>query len=101
MKEILDSIKPTFNLLLPLIQATGVAIFFHLASSFLRYLEELYLSNLDSFIYDRLLSRLPLRSTDTILILESLQRQFKDVHAVLKRLENNILPPKEVKESSD
>jgi hypothetical protein len=100
MKEILDSIKPTLNLLLPLIQAAGVAIFFHLASTFLRYLEELYLSNLDSFVYDRLLSRLPLRSNDTILILETLQGQFRELRVALKRLENEVLSKTEVEKPS-
>ena len=90
-KEILDSIKPTLNLLLPLIQAAGMAIFFQLALTLLRYFEELYLSNLDSFIYDRLLSRLPLRSNDTVLILETLQGQFRDLQASLKKLEEKIL----------
>jgi len=89
-KEILDSVKPTLNLLLPLIQAAGVAIFFQLASTLLKYFEELYLSNLDAFIYDRLLSRLPLRSNDTLLILETLQGQFRDLHAALKKLEEKI-----------
>ena len=89
-KEILDTIKPTLNLLLPLIQAAGVAIFFQLALTLLRYFEELYLSNLDSFIYDRLLSRLPLRSNDTVLILETLQRQFRDLQASVKKLEEKI-----------
>jgi hypothetical protein len=89
-KEILDTIKPALNLLLPLIQAAGVAIFFQLASILVRYFEELYLSNLDSFIYDRLLSRLPLRSNDTLLILETLQGQFRDLHAALKKLEEKI-----------
>ncbi len=91
VKEILDTVKPSLSLLLPLIQVAGVAVFFHLASSFLRYLEELYLSNLDSFIYDRLLSRLPLRSNDTILILEALQRQFRDLQAAFKRLESKVI----------
>jgi hypothetical protein len=95
-KEILDAIRPTLNLLLPLIQAAGAAIVFQLASTLLRYFEELYLFNLDSFIYDRLLSRLPLRSSDTILILESLQGQFKDLHAALKRLEDKVMPKSEI-----
>jgi hypothetical protein len=95
-KEIVDSIKPSLNLLLPLIQTAGVAIFFQLASTFLRYLEELYLFNLDSFIYDRLLSRLPLQSGDTLVILESLQGRFKELHAAIKRLESKVLPQSEV-----
>ena len=92
-KEILDTVKPTFNLLLPLIQAAGVAVFFQVAATFLRYFEELYLSNLDAFIYDRLLSKLPLRSNDTLLILETLQKQFRDLNAALQRLENKVFPP--------
>ena len=90
-KEILEIIKPALNLLLPLIQAAGAAIFFQLASMSLRYFEELYLSNLDSFIYDRLLSRLPLRSNDTVIILEILQGQFRDLHAALKKLEEKVV----------
>ena len=99
-KEILDSIKPTLNLLLPLIQAAGIAIFFQLALTLLRYFEELYLSNLDSFIYDRLLSRLPLRSNDTVLILETLQGQFRDLQASLKKLEEKILLKSEVEKQT-
>ena len=95
-KEIFDTIKPTLNLLLPLIQAAGMAVFFQLASTLLRYFEELYLSNLDSFIYDRLLSKLPIRSHDTVLILETLQQQFRDLQAALKSLENKVLSPSEV-----
>jgi len=99
-KEILDSIRPTMNLLLPLIQAAGVAIFFQWASTLLRYFEELYLSNLDTFIYDRLLSRLPLRSNDTVLILETLQRQFRDLQASLKKLEEKIFSQSEVEKQT-
>ncbi|SPF35455.1 conserved membrane hypothetical protein [Syntrophobacter sp. SbD1] len=92
-KEIIESIKPTFSLLLPLIQAAGIAVFFQVAATLLRYFEELYLSNLDSFIYDQLLSKLPLRSSDTLLIMETLQQQYKDLNASLKRLENKLLSP--------
>ena len=99
-KEILDTIKPTLNLLLPLIQAAGMAVFFQLASTLLRYFEELYLSNLDSFIYDRLLSRLPLRSNDTILILETLQQQFRDLQASLRSLEKKVLSRSEVEKKT-
>ena len=99
-KEILDAIKPTLNLLLPLIQAAGMAVFFQLAATLLRYFEELYLSDLDSFIYDRLLSRLPFRSNDTILILETLQQQYRELQAALKSLENKVLSPSEVEKQT-
>ncbi|MGA2228801.1 MAG: hypothetical protein ABSH41_30565 [Syntrophobacteraceae bacterium] len=99
-KEILDAIKPTLNLVLPLIQAAGLAVFFQLAATLLRFFEELYLSNLDSFIYDRLLSRLPFRSNDTILILETLQQQFRELQTALKKLENKVLSPSEVEKQT-
>jgi hypothetical protein len=95
-KELVDIIKPTFNLLLPLIQAAGMALFFQLVATPLSYLEDLYLSNLDALIYDRVLAKLPVSHNDTILILETLQRQFKDLSAALKRLEGKVLPPSEI-----
>ena len=95
-KEILDTIKPTFNLVLPLIQAAGMALFFQLAATLLRYFEDLYLSNLDALIYDRVLSKLPLRSKDTILILETLRQQLKDLNAAVRRLENKIVSPADI-----
>jgi len=95
-KEILDAIKPALNLLLPLIQAAGMAVFFQLAATLLWYFEELYLSNLDAFIYDRLLSKLPMRSKDTALILETLQHQFRDLSAALRRIEDMVISRSEV-----
>ncbi len=99
-KEILDAVKPTLNLLLPLIQAAGVAVFFRLAFTLLRYFEELYLSNLDAFIYDRLLSRLPPRSGDTVFILETLQWQFKDLQTAIKNLENKVFSQTKVEKGT-
>lgn len=92
-KQIIDTLKPTLSLLLPLIQAAGVAFFLRFASILLRHLEELYLSSLDAFIYDKLLSRLPVRSNDAAHILEMLQRQFKEFGAALERLEKKALSP--------
>ncbi len=89
-KELLDSFQTIPNALLPLVQAAGLVIFFKLAAGFLRRFEELYLSNLDALIFDRLLSKLPFQSNDTLIILESLQRQFSDLQTVLKRIERTI-----------
>jgi len=99
-KEILDTIKPALSLLLPLIQAVGMAVFFQLAATLLWYFEELYLSNLDAFIYDRLLSKLPVRSTDTTLILETLQQQIRDLNASLRRIEDKLFSRSEVQRPS-
>ncbi len=92
-KQIISTIKPVFSLLLPLIQAAGVALFLQLAAVFLRHLEELYLSSLDAFLYDRLLSRLPATSSDPTRMLEMLQRQMKEFGAALERLERRLLSP--------
>jgi hypothetical protein len=83
-----------------LIQAAGVAVFFRLAFTLVRYFEELYLSNLDAFIYDRVLSKLPMRSTDTTLILESLQQQIRDLNASLRRIEDKLFSRSEVQRRS-
>jgi hypothetical protein len=99
-KEILDTIKPALSLLLPLIQAVGMAVFFQLAATLLWYFEEFYLSNLDAFIYDRVLSKLPMRSTDTTLILESLQQQIRDLNASLRRIEDKLFSRSEVQRRS-
>ncbi|MDR3570428.1 MAG: hypothetical protein P4L43_20585 [Syntrophobacteraceae bacterium] len=94
-KEIFESLKPTLSLLLPFFQAVGVAFFLQIASTLLRYLEDLYLSGLDAFLYDRLLSRLPLSrgANDSVVLLEALQRQFREFGAVLSRLEKKLLSP--------
>jgi len=50
-------------------------------------LEGLYLANLDASLFDQMLSELPIRSSDTLLILESLHKHFRDLQAALKHLE--------------
>lgn len=89
-KELIDTFQSIPNSLLPLVQAAGLVVFFKLAAGFLRRIEELYLSNLDALLFDRLLSKLPFQSNDTLIILEALQRQFSDLQAVLKRIERTI-----------
>jgi hypothetical protein len=53
-------------------------------------LENLYLANLDALLYDRLLSTMPIRSSDTILILEALQKHFREVNQMIERLERSV-----------
>jgi hypothetical protein len=89
-KELIDSIQSIPVVFLPLAQIAGVVIFFKLASGLLRRMEELYLSNLDALVFDRLLSKLPFQSSDTIIILEALKHQFDDLHAALKRIERIV-----------
>ncbi len=73
--------------MLPLVHLTILAIILGLASALMNRLEGLYLANLDASLYDQMLSELPIRSSDTLLILESLQNHFRELQAALKRLE--------------
>lgn len=91
-KEILDTVQTIPNALLPLVQAAGLVVFFKLVSGLLARMEDLYLSNLDSLIYDRLLSRLPFQSNDTLIILDTLQRQFHEIREALKNMERPAAP---------
>jgi hypothetical protein len=76
--------------MLPLVQLTVLAVFLGLAHAFLNRLEGLYLANLDASLYDQILSELPIRSSDTLLILNSLQKHFRELQVTLKRLELEI-----------
>jgi hypothetical protein len=76
--------------MLPLVQLTVLAVFLGLASAFMSRVESLYLANLDASFYDQMLSELPVRSSDTLLILQSLQKHFRELQAALKRLELEI-----------
>jgi hypothetical protein len=76
--------------MLPLVQLAVLAVFLGLACAFLNRVEGLYLANLDASLYDQMLAELPIRSSDTLLILESLQKHFRELQVVLKRLELEI-----------
>jgi len=76
--------------MLPLVQLTVLAVFLGLASAFMNRVESLYLANLDASVYDQMLSELPIRSSDTLLILQSLQKHFRELQVALKRLELEI-----------
>jgi hypothetical protein len=79
--------KALWPAMLPLVQLTVVAVLLGLASAFVRRVESLYLANLDASLYDQMLSELPIRSSDTVLILQSLQKHFRELQAALRRLE--------------
>lgn len=87
MKEIQDMLGRVLVGLLPLVQAIVIAIFFGLVSGLLKRLENLYLSNVDALFYDQFLSRLPFQSSDTILLLDAMQRHFQELQHMLRRME--------------
>jgi hypothetical protein len=76
--------------MLPVVQLTVLAVFLGLASAFMSRVESLYLANLDASFYDQMLSELPIRSSDTMLILQSLKKHFRELQVALKRLELEI-----------
>lgn len=85
--EIEDLLGPLLASLLPVAQIIVVVIIFNLVSALVRRLEDLYLSNVDALFYDQFVSRVPFQSSDTPVILEALQKHFKELHAILRRLE--------------
>jgi hypothetical protein len=87
LQELAGSLLPS---VLPFVQVLILTLIFSLASGLVSRLENLYLANLDALFYDRLLSSMPIRSSDTILILEAIQKQFGEVSAALERLERSV-----------
>jgi hypothetical protein len=89
-RELLDVLGPMVGSLLPLVQTVVISVFLGLISGLVRRIENFYLSNIDSLFYDKLLSRLPFQSSDTLILLEVMQRQFQELHAALKRVEASV-----------
>ena len=94
-KEFQELLGMAFISTLPLIQVVFLTVAFSLASGLLKRLESFYLSGVDTLFYDRFLTRLPFQSSDTPIVLEMLQRNFQELHARLKHLEDFIVPSKE------
>lgn len=84
-----------FNGLFPLLQVIFLTVAFSLASGLLKRLESFYLSGVDALFYDRFLTRLPFQSSDTPVLLETLQKNFQELNAKLQYLEGFIVPRNE------
>jgi hypothetical protein len=89
-KDIQDVLGRVFIGALPLAQAVVLTIGFSLAAGLLKRMENLYLSNVDALFYDQFLSRLPFQSSDTIILLDAMQKQFQELHRMLKRVERCV-----------
>lgn len=87
LEQFADAFWPA---MLPVVQLTILAVLLGLACAFLIRVEGLYLANLDASLYDQMLAELPIRSSDTVLILQSLQKHFRDLQVALKRLETEM-----------
>lgn len=99
LKSALKDFQELFGLvfigLLPLLQVVFLAIVFSLGAGLLKRLEGFYLSGVDALFYDRFLTRVPFQSSDTPILLETLQKNFQEIHSRLKSLEECIVPSKE------
>lgn len=87
-QDLQELVGPLITSLVPLAQIIGLTFAFTLAAGLLKRMEGLYLSSVDALLYDQFLSLLPFQSSDTVIILEALDKHFREVHAVLKRLES-------------
>jgi hypothetical protein len=85
--ELEDFVNAFWPAMLPLVQMAILAVVLGLVYAFLNRMEGLYLANLDASLYDQMLTELPIRSSDTLLLLESMQKHFRDLQVALKRLE--------------
>lgn len=94
-KEIMDVVSRVLTCLLPLMQTVVITVFFSLMAGILKRLENHYLSNVDAMIYDQFLSRLPFQSSDTLILLETMQRHFQELQRTLRRLERSVESEKE------
>lgn len=88
-KDLQDLLGPVMTSLLPLVQLVIAAVVLSLASGLLKRFENLYLSSVDGMLYDQFLSRLPFQSSDTLIILEAMERQFRELRSLLKRFEQS------------
>lgn len=89
-RELSDLVGPVFTALFPLLQVIVLCLFFSLAGGILKRLEGLYLSSLDALFYDQLIVKVPFQNTDTMMILEMLQRNFEELRSALNRLETLV-----------
>lgn len=94
-KEFQELFGLAFSAMLPLIQVVFLTISFSLASGLLKRVEGFYLSGVDTLFYDCFLNRLPFQSSDTPIVLEMMQKNFQELQARLKRLEEFIVPSRE------
>lgn len=89
-RDLNELIGPAFSALFPLLQVIFLCLCFSVASALLKRLESLYLSGVDALLYDQFIARMPYQSSDTMILLEALQRNFQELHAALRRLERSL-----------
>jgi hypothetical protein len=86
-KEIDSVLGPVLASLLPIGQVIVIVVVLNLVSGLFKRLENLYLSGIDALLYEQFLSKVPFQSGDTLVILNALQRHFKELQSMLRRME--------------
>lgn len=89
-RELAEFSTPLLTGLIPLFQVVVISAVLKLASTLLKRIDELYLANLDALFYDEFIARLPLHSADTLILLQTMQRQFMEIQSALRRLERSL-----------
>ena len=89
-KELQDVFGFVIASLLPVIQVVAITIAFRISSALLKRFEEFYLSNVDALLYDQFLSRLPFQSSDTVILLEAMERHYQELQSAMRRVERSM-----------
>ena len=87
LPELANALLPA---LLPFLQVACIALILALGYAFTSRIENLYLAGLDTLFYDRLFSSVPIRSSDTLLMLDSMHQQFQELKEAVARLERSL-----------
>jgi hypothetical protein len=93
-------ILPLTGSFVPLVQIVVLTVLLNIAASLLKRIDNVYLATVDGLLYDQFLSRLPLQSGDTLILLEAMQRHFQELHALLRRFEKSVVKSKDPEDSS-
>ncbi|MCU0572904.1 MAG: hypothetical protein MUC41_07920 [Syntrophobacteraceae bacterium] len=92
---------PLAGSFVPLVQIGLLTVLLNIGAALLKRLDNLYLATVDGLLYDQFLSRLPIQSGDTLILLEAMQRHFQELRMLLKRLEKPSASESESREPSD
>ncbi len=93
-------ILPLTGSFVPLVQIAVLTVLLNIAAGLLKRIDNVYLATVDGLLYDQFLSRLPLQSGDTLILLEAMQRHFQELRVVLRRFEKSAGESKDPEDSS-
>ncbi|MCU0586683.1 MAG: hypothetical protein MUF52_00875 [Syntrophobacteraceae bacterium] len=92
-------ILPLAGSFVPLAQIGFITILLSIGGALLKRVDDLYLATVDGLLYDQFLSRLPIQSGDTLILLEAMQRHFHELRMLLRRLEKSPESESDVEET--